>query len=1220
MVQPPIPALIIGLGGTGAMTVIRVKEQLLNTYNNELPKTVGLLALDTSVSPLSQMGQAGEVRDEGKGFGAVTFAPREFGHIGGNAEEMIKRAASGDPSQRYLTNWLLAEWYRKNLSTALYKLEDGAGQYRQLGRIALFRDVASPNSSTFVNLIRSKLNEIRNAAGAARSLPVFIIGSLAGGTGAGLFIDTAYLVRKMAASLRFEVQLRGYFLLPDAFGATIASSEVVKAKQRAYAAIRELSRMVLFEEPELGYPIVYREPSAADSPELWKDKLREKLYDLVYLIDGHRDQNPLNTVPLPLGVTPSVADSIVSFIDNAAGEYQRAYVVNLNGKMNDRRTSEGQMAFVGGAGAYSIMLPIQQIIEKWAFQLGRDALDELLAPDKNDIDSSTGLPRSLRADRNPERGITPQKEVENLLGSRNPIPDPTDPDARRQFFPTSLWPTIHKWYTDKNRNEGALAGELQNKLAQAWIDILLPGASDTDREAGRLMNQVRQYLEHTVITQVKLSDQTDPPNDPKDDHGRIHGQTQGFMDSQLGRRTTTGQREGGVLRQKLTEFSAWQANRFRNAIQAYALLQLNGQDPAKPDSGRTGKLAWFIAVLEELDLVFSTVQTAISNAVTQAGTRVQQRNATEGGWESAYKLMVSESPKTRAMPFTRSDALKAQDGYKAAAQQVFDMYRADLGREIILSLVTEMRDFVRVIKVQMEKWRRVMAMDYSSLYGRMHRGMQQIESERNSQGGIASRTYIRDDRWEKQRYDHYVIDQNAKQAALAAVQWHTKLDTGADGKPRLRVAVRFGGVELDDEMTGNWDSRNFNALISACRDIFKVARQQESVLTYLSSVQYKDNPSALARDIHSKSGALLSFDDSQTGLSERGAYLLAFQDGDRPQDITFIRNVMSELRGLYGVGDDETLAKLQHSDDRFRLTFVFMHEILPIEKIKAVQECRDSYLALQTIQRRLTHILPAEVNAVKYEDQLGRLNQGKRTFSHPVAILLEDQERFELFQALWAHRIIQVERDYLNQQGTHFVWYLVAPSKDPNQPDLAEEWWLTEPSAQPTLLEALTTFQFRDGDWGRRKHINDFKKLFDFDYIRRYLEIVRQAETDARTNAMTLAQYNKADLEPLLHQVADQYGVDHKRFRGLTRAIAERDVLIEHRKMLEDNVNGLKDQVGRINAGSGGDTVENKATLENYDLFTLSLLVVDEMIKARYDNALLLAGKQPGSAGQPPSR
>jgi hypothetical protein len=1212
MPENPIPALIIGLGGTGAITVIRAKEQLLNTYDNTLPKTVGLLALDTSKAPLSQMGQGGEIRAEGKGYGDVVFDPRELGHIGGNAKSMIEKAAADNPSQAYLSKWLLAKWYHKHLSEALFQLEDGAGQYRQLGRLALFKDLASAGNSVFANLIRAKLNDIRSASGSARSLPVFIIGSLAGGTGAGLFIDTAYLVKKLAASLNFEVQLRGYFVLPDAFMSTIPPNDVAKAKQRAYAAVRELSRMVLFEDPTLGYPMIYREPNAMDNPELWKSRLNSKLYDLVYLIDGHRNRNALNTEPLPLGIAPSVADSIVAFIDNAAGEYQRSYVVNLSNKMAARRSAEGDMAFVGGAGAYTIMLPIQQIIEGWAFQLGVDTLKELLTPDLEQLDRSTLLPRQLRHDKNPERDITPTAEVTNLLQSGNPIIDPTDPDARRQFYPTALWRNIYNWHNIAQRDENRLINEFQTKIAQQWVDLVVPGASDSDQEARRLKSQVEQFLNKTVSTEILLSHETDPKGDPKEDYRRIHNSTDEFMNRQLGRRTTSGQREGGTLRDKLDEFAKWQMRRFREALQAYTLLQLNGQDPSRPEIGRKGKLPWFRAVLGELDFIFSSVHDKLTRAVMQASKQVAQRQNLEQGWDAANTHMIENKDKGAIMGVGKSQARAAQEAYRDAADAVFNLYRADLCREIVLSVITDMRQFVRVVIEQIDQWVKVLALDYNSLYGRAYRGSQQVESERNRHRSIASRRYINDSDWENARYQFYIEDQKAKEQALGKIQWHTKIDTAPNGKPRLRISLRFDNIELDDQMTGKWSNLNFEALMRTCRTIFGVARQRESILTYLATEEYKDNPNGLADEIFAKSGALLSFDPAQVGATERGAYLLAHQDQGRPNDITFINDTMTHLRSLYGVGDDDTLAKLQHSDDRFRLTFVFMHELLPIENLSVVRDYRSAYLGLSTLERRLTHILPAEVNIVKYEDRLTTVNQAKRTFVHAVSVLMEDPERFEMFQALWAHGLIQLERDYINEVGTSFVWYLVAQSKDVNNPDKIEEWWLTQPDATPPLIEAMMTFIFRSGDYGKSKHIEGYTKPFDLEHVRRYLEAIRKADAEYRTEQKTLAQYNPNDLEPLLHEMADKRGDDSPQFRALARTIAERDTLLEHRAYLNEETNKMRRLIEAVQRGERSlDTEQLKRVQTDYDLYTLSMLVVDEMCQTRYNNALLLSGRKP---------
>ena len=54
MPEQPIPSLIVGLGGTGALVVRTVKEQLLNIYDNEVPENVRLLVFDTAKQPLAQ--------------------------------------------------------------------------------------------------------------------------------------------------------------------------------------------------------------------------------------------------------------------------------------------------------------------------------------------------------------------------------------------------------------------------------------------------------------------------------------------------------------------------------------------------------------------------------------------------------------------------------------------------------------------------------------------------------------------------------------------------------------------------------------------------------------------------------------------------------------------------------------------------------------------------------------------------------------------------------------------------------------------------------------------------------------------------------------------------------------------------------------------------------------------------------------------------------------
>jgi hypothetical protein len=377
----PIPSLIIGLGGTGALTIRHLKEQMLNIYDNETPDEVGMLVIDTSRKPLAQFNQGVVTREAGMGYGAIDLQPNEIIHIGGDAKRLLENTHRRQPGTDHLQNWLDAGYYRRQ-DDSLMKIENGAGQYRQIGRLAFFMDVATQNTSSLYRRINERIRALGSKLKADRSLQVFVVGSLTGGTGAGLFIDVVNLVHRIASSgsTKVPVQARGYFFLPDAFGATLNNTEINDAYPRSYAALRELSRFVLHEDIDLGYPMYYHPSTNQDNQGLWRNRVTDKIFNLIYLVDGTRKQNPLRNFPIGKGATPSVADAILSMIDSSAGEYHNSYNSNLNTKITRQRENQEYVPYVGGVGTYTILLPIQQMIDGWAFKLGIQALEHLLQP------------------------------------------------------------------------------------------------------------------------------------------------------------------------------------------------------------------------------------------------------------------------------------------------------------------------------------------------------------------------------------------------------------------------------------------------------------------------------------------------------------------------------------------------------------------------------------------------------------------------------------------------------------------------------------------------------------------------------------------------------------------------------------------------------------------------------------------------------------------------
>ncbi|HRI26837.1 MAG TPA: tubulin-like doman-containing protein [Chitinophagales bacterium] len=211
-----VPTILIGLGGLGSQIVDRIYSWIPKHRRG----FVAVHAFDTNVNDISKL----------------KFLNREN----------ITQTS---------TNWTVAEylrmagdtvkdWFPYEQQEILRKsLTDGAGQIRSVSRLA-YR--AAMESNKLGNLHNS-INHIFRETGSdsSSSARVMIVSSLVGGTGSGIFLQTAMYMRDV---LEFDFQrrnvlIRGAFLLPDAFVLTnvIKGDEVENIRANAYASVKELN-------------------------------------------------------------------------------------------------------------------------------------------------------------------------------------------------------------------------------------------------------------------------------------------------------------------------------------------------------------------------------------------------------------------------------------------------------------------------------------------------------------------------------------------------------------------------------------------------------------------------------------------------------------------------------------------------------------------------------------------------------------------------------------------------------------------------------------------------------------------------------------------------------------------------------------------------------------------------------------------------------------------
>ncbi|GBD26648.1 hypothetical protein HRbin30_01988 [bacterium HR30] len=262
--------ILIGLGGTGKEALLRVKKNFVGVFG-EIPPLVKFLLIDTTAAATDEI--IAETPDGSPR--QVRLEPNEILFIEARGASMLPK-----------THDEIREWFppKADLKTNIIS---GAGQIRALGRLALFA-----NAHSVYEGLRALLSQARDYAqerpdaqqrfvykAYSPHLTACIVGSLAGGTGAGIFLDVAMILRDI---LKDEDQLFGYFLLPDIYVNRPGTQNV---EANAYAALCELDHFMSLDETHR-YPFGGREI-----------EVRKKPFDMVFLVNNrNRAGKTFNTI------------------------------------------------------------------------------------------------------------------------------------------------------------------------------------------------------------------------------------------------------------------------------------------------------------------------------------------------------------------------------------------------------------------------------------------------------------------------------------------------------------------------------------------------------------------------------------------------------------------------------------------------------------------------------------------------------------------------------------------------------------------------------------------------------------------------------------------------------------------------------------------------------------------------------------------------------------
>ena len=232
--------ICIGLGGTGKDVLMRIRRLIVDKYGSldALP-VVSFVHIDTDKASSNVTGlrtgnfyHGVDLRLSDAEKVAATMSRVEVDNF---VREMKRQSSNYEGSPGVYKN--IECWFPPQLLKDLKAIDEGAKGIRPIGRLAFFHNHRQIRNALQTAEQRTRGHEsklIQQGLIVDNELSIFLVGSLCGGTGSGIFLDTAYCLRGMYGDR--GAQISGYLVIsPELYGDTPYMNA------NAYAALKELN-------------------------------------------------------------------------------------------------------------------------------------------------------------------------------------------------------------------------------------------------------------------------------------------------------------------------------------------------------------------------------------------------------------------------------------------------------------------------------------------------------------------------------------------------------------------------------------------------------------------------------------------------------------------------------------------------------------------------------------------------------------------------------------------------------------------------------------------------------------------------------------------------------------------------------------------------------------------------------------------------------------------
>lgn len=991
----PKRVLAIGVGGSGKASLTILKERLLETYG-EVPDNVVLLSLDTD-----------DLRDVDT-FAGVRLHPHfdkrgrepEFQHVitppGITMDTVFADIANGRTAP--FMHWLEAGKLSRRLGPAEKDIRGGAQQRRPVGRVALFLKWHAPIYSSIANAITRVYGEPEGERQLAQEdiernkRIIFIVGSVAGGTGSGFIVDIANLVRHAVNSNPNwqSVDVSAIITLPDAFSSyTTAMDDPTNLKPNSYAALRELDRFIRVHDRSLPYMVRYgADPQQAIT---WST---DQPLDHVYLVDtASRSDNPdsdLSGNPMR-GVFPVIADFMMAHVDGSLGDNLATLRSNA-GQHYNKET--GRM--YSGFNMMSYIFPVADVINSFSYRFLREMMAMQFLPITNAKKAATVNQAAV-------------KYVESV------------------FTQSSIGPRT-------NPGVIQMAVASTKKVDPEYPDISWSGLFNlitlTDTGFAEDYGNINGSLEYLADRMVS-SKTGEHKHEPFDEgYGRLLGFGENFIDDYLGVLVDPDNEESrhnGQWDRILARYRDALRARFAEALDVALLQVMNARDEEAPNILHVARLPfarYMVAALKERLVQFKAKLIAEYNELEIDG-RLRQTNK---DLRDTIARMYDTKDQSGFRLFGKPEAQQAQEAYIGLMQDKMNLSLHQRVFRTVLDVLDSLgageldvdgqESIVDKVALELENWQFTMQ-DADKL---LSRWQNKHDNNRKEKRQIKVRRYLTNDEYENELYNMPQHVGHVFPRVLGQVR----------GEKGLRWERSDEDYPLSFKLVTTWgeEARGPEDIAQkffvGVNQLFQVVRNNVSVSDRMAA-QFTSPPQfvSTATSINEPFLRYLpTVNDGRDMFHEKYVSFNINIADDKAR--TFLERIQSTL-GDQGFNIDKV------AESRVACTVVRLARGVRLQAVDQFSACDASYRNKLYQGHESVHLFPEEQEATRYEgliETLGEPDNRQRPLSPEVVISMGDDRAMRAFILACAYGLVRQDV-YEDQDGANLnEMFLFTKTKD----------------------------------------------------------------------------------------------------------------------------------------------------------------------------------------------